>query len=269
MNSILSPFLYSIYINQLPNLLRDHPLPHLTEKDPIDFALSVNCLLYADYVVLIASSAQLPGIPIRPGGYLHTQELIQGNINKALKTMNEMAMVGVDPAVFDRLLSVRFYTQIVCPQLEYSLAFMSTSNLWGGSRFSTQAMLHLVNQPSMKNRVHILQAKLILRTLNLPDDILLSRLLPYIRASASHSHWYKLISSPLWRVCCNQDIEHLNRQTFRIICRKYLENLFNQDCQRARTKLLSACRSQSTIDHILWLPMASIERSRVVRWRLG
>ncbi|KAG1047020.1 hypothetical protein G6F43_010511 [Rhizopus delemar] len=36
--------------------------------------------------------------------------------------MNEMAMIGVNPAGFDRLLSVRFYTQIVRPQLEYGLA---------------------------------------------------------------------------------------------------------------------------------------------------
>ncbi|KAG1614598.1 hypothetical protein G6F46_006833 [Rhizopus delemar] len=319
--SILSSFLYSIYINQLPNLLRDHPLPHEAEKDPVDFALSVNCLLYGDDVVLIASSAQLPailqkceehsyqlgcclnlakctilalpedtqsytlyntilpkqnsfpylGIPICPGGYLHTQELIQGNVNKALKIMNEMAMIGVNPAGFDRLLSVRFYTQIVRPQLEYGLAIsMCLRRIFGGSsRSLTQVMLHLVNQPSMKSRVHILQAKFILRSLNLPDDTLFSRLLPYLRTSASHSHWYKLTSSPLWRVCCNQDIEHLNRRTFRIICRKYLEDLFHQNCQRTRTKLLSACRSQSTIDPILWLSMTSIERSRVVRWRLG
>ncbi|KAG1503089.1 hypothetical protein G6F46_000715 [Rhizopus delemar] len=151
-----------------------------------------------------------------PGGYLHTQELIQGNVNKALKTMNAMAMIGVNPAGFDRLLSVRFYTQIVRPQLEYGLAISmvkyrefqtieSCQNqclrriFGGGSRSSTQVMLHLVNQPSMKNRVHILQAKFILRSLNLPDDTLFSRLLPYLRTSASHSHWYKLTSSPLWR----------------------------------------------------------------------
>ncbi|KAG1180848.1 hypothetical protein G6F36_010293 [Rhizopus arrhizus] len=327
---------YRLKSSLLPNLLRDHPLPHEAEKDPVDFALSVNCLLYADDVVLIASSAQLPailqkceehsyqlgcclnlakctilalpedtqsytlyntilpkqnsfpylGIPICPGGYLHTQELIQGNVNKALKIMNEMAMIGVNPAGFDRLLSVRFYTQIVRPQLEYGLAISmvkyrefqtieSCQNqclrriFGGGSRSSTQVMLHLVNQPSMKNRVHILQAKFILRSLNLPDDTLFSRLLPYLRTSASHSHWYKLTSSPLWRVCCNQDIEYLNCQTFRIICRKYLEDLFNQNHQRAHSKLLSACRSQSTIDPILWLPMTSIECSRVVRWRLG
>ncbi|KAG1046605.1 hypothetical protein G6F43_010916 [Rhizopus delemar] len=311
--SILSPFLYSIYTNQLPSLLHDHPLPHEAEKDPMDFALSVNYLLYADDVVLVASSAQLPailqkceehsyqvgyrwnpakcmilappedtqsytlhdiilpkqnsfpylGIPIHSGGYLHTQKLIQGNINKALKTMNKMAMIGVNPACFDRLLFVRFYTQIVRPQFEYGFAISMVKYrefqtieccqnqclrriLGGGSRSSTQVMLHLVNQPSMKNRVHILQAKFILRSLNLPDDTLFSWLLPYLRTSASHSHWYKLTSSPLWRVYCNQDIEHLNRQTFRIICQKYLEDLFHQNCQRTRTKLL-----------------------RVVRWRLG
>ncbi|KAG1442083.1 hypothetical protein G6F46_013155 [Rhizopus delemar] len=164
-------------------------------------------LSYTLYDTIFPKQNPFPylGIPIRLGGYLHTQELIQGNINKALKTMNEMAMIGVNPAVFDRLLFVRFYTQIMCPQLEYGLAISmvkyrefqtieSCQNqclhriFWGGSRSSTQVMLHLVNQPSMKNRVHILQAKFILRSLNLPDDTLFSRLLPYLRTSASHSH---------------------------------------------------------------------------------
>ncbi|KAG1584330.1 hypothetical protein G6F47_011765 [Rhizopus delemar] len=79
---------------------------------------------YTLYNTILPKQNSFPylGIPIRPGGYLHTQELIQGNVNKALKTMDEMAMIGVNPADFDRLLSVRFSTQIVRPQFEYGLA---------------------------------------------------------------------------------------------------------------------------------------------------
>ncbi|KAG1000950.1 hypothetical protein G6F63_013806 [Rhizopus arrhizus] len=142
------------------------------------FASSINCLLYADDVVLIVSPSRLQtllqqceehsyqlgyrwnplkraivapaedtqsyslyntaiprqdsfpylGIPIRPGGYINTSELIQGNTNKALKTMNQMTAIDVNSTGFDRLLSAHFYCQIVHPQLEYNLAI--SANLW-------------------------------------------------------------------------------------------------------------------------------------------
>lgn len=130
-------------------------------------------------------------------------------------------------------------------------------------------MLHLVNQPIMKHRVHILQAKFLLRTLVLPDDTLLSRLFPYLRTSASHSQWYKLTSSPVWRKCSNQDIEQINRQQFKTICRDYLQDSYNNNCAGLNSKLLSSCRPAQVIDPILWLPMTHIERSRLIRWRLG
>ncbi|KAG1452056.1 hypothetical protein G6F46_009312 [Rhizopus delemar] len=72
-----------------------------------------------------------------------------------------MAMIGVNPAGFDRLLSVRFYMQIMLPQLEYGLAISmvkfhefqkieSCQNqclrqiFRGSSRSSTQVMHRLV-----------------------------------------------------------------------------------------------------------------------------
>ncbi|CEG74980.1 hypothetical protein RMATCC62417_10098 [Rhizopus microsporus] len=56
--SILSPFLYSIYINELPRLLCPQPLT--TDISPTELALRMNCLLYADDVVLIAAKADMP-----------------------------------------------------------------------------------------------------------------------------------------------------------------------------------------------------------------
>lgn len=50
--SIFSPFLYSIYINELPKLVRPQPLPQ--DISTIQLAPLINCLLYADDVVLIA-----------------------------------------------------------------------------------------------------------------------------------------------------------------------------------------------------------------------
>ncbi|KAG1171903.1 hypothetical protein G6F36_011679 [Rhizopus arrhizus] len=173
--SILSPFLYSSYINQLPALLRTQPIEDVPSTDTRRFAQHINCLLYADDVVLIAAPQDIAillqqcedhshrlgyrwnllkcailapssdtqayslycttiprqgifsylGILINPGGYLNTAQLIQGNVNKALQTMNQMTTIGVNNKGFDRLLSVRFYTQIVRSQLEYGLAISS------------------------------------------------------------------------------------------------------------------------------------------------
>ncbi|KAG1482540.1 hypothetical protein G6F46_013994 [Rhizopus delemar] len=110
------------------------------------------------------------------------------------------------------------YTQIVHSQLEYGLAIsaVSSSNITkletcqtqcirrifgGGSRSSTKVMLHLTNQPTMKERVHRLQAKFLFRSINAPEDTLLSQFLEYLRTSASLSQWYKLSKAPLF---CSQ-----------------------------------------------------------------
>ncbi|KAG1303212.1 hypothetical protein G6F64_010268 [Rhizopus arrhizus] len=156
--SILSPSLYSIYINQLPAFLCTQPIEEVPSTDTRRFAQSINCLLYADDVVLIAAPQDLAillqqcedhshrlgyrwnplkcailapssdtqayslygttiprqgifsylGIPINPGGYLNTAQLIQDNVNKALQTMNQMTTIGVNNKGFDRLLSVVF-----------------------------------------------------------------------------------------------------------------------------------------------------------------
>ncbi|KAG1274671.1 hypothetical protein G6F64_015073 [Rhizopus arrhizus] len=41
----------------------------------------------------------------------------------------------------------------------------------------------------MKERVQKLQAKFLLRSVDAPDDTLLSQYLPYLRTSASRSQW--------------------------------------------------------------------------------
>ncbi|CEG68973.1 hypothetical protein RMATCC62417_05127 [Rhizopus microsporus] len=55
--SILSPYLYSVYINQLPAQLRPQALP--SSSSPLEMMPSLNCLLYADDVVLIAERSNM------------------------------------------------------------------------------------------------------------------------------------------------------------------------------------------------------------------
>ncbi|KAG0986586.1 hypothetical protein G6F28_010218 [Rhizopus arrhizus] len=226
--SILSPFLYSIYINQLPSLLRHQPLDESPSQDICRLTESLNCLLYADDVVLIANPTELEvllqkceehsqrlgyrwnplkcailapptdsrryflydtllprqasfsylGIPISPGGFLNTNDLVQNNINKALQTMNQMSDLGVNPKGFDRLLSVRFHTQIYTAML---------------------------------------------------DD------------GTYDSH------------------------AFAGICKQYLEDNLDDRRNSINSVLLSSCRLTLGVDPILWLSMSNTERSRIVR----
>ena len=69
--SVLSPYLYSLYINSLPSLLRDVEADYITTNqldDPFSFPApqlfinkqQINCLLYADDVALISTPTTMP-----------------------------------------------------------------------------------------------------------------------------------------------------------------------------------------------------------------
>ncbi|KAG0905391.1 hypothetical protein G6F33_012202 [Rhizopus arrhizus] len=126
-----------------------------------------------------------------------------------LLTMNQFAAIGLNSKGFPPLLACRFYSQMVRAQLDYGLAISPLTTklihqldtfqnqcirriFSGHSRSSVQVMLHLVNLPSMRTRVAVLQAQYLFRSTHLPDDTLLAHLLPYIQSSTSRSHWYKL-----------------------------------------------------------------------------
>jgi hypothetical protein len=143
------------------------------------------------------------GAPFKPEGYLDPDELSRRNSSKAVATMSVLMSIGVNPAGFSRLLSTRFYAHIVRSQLEYGLTinrFTSTQlkaledvqdtcirKIYGARGMSsTQVVLHLAKLPLMKERVHILQAQFLFRSLHLPSDALLCRLLPHIRYTRWH-----------------------------------------------------------------------------------
>ncbi|KAG1548195.1 hypothetical protein G6F49_009974 [Rhizopus delemar] len=330
--SILSPMLYSIYINDLPKRLR---LKQPSEDtSPVELAPLINCLLYADDVVLISERAQMPkllkicedysfslgfhwnpskcvvlsdmnddlsyelygqtllkqhsfsylGVPFKPGGYLNPQELIEHNVCKAFAMMNVLTSVGVNPNGFDRLLSTRFYAQIVRARLEYGLAINRLTasqikvledaqndclrRIYGASkRASTKVMRHLSRLPTMKERLNILQAQFLFRSFTLPEDALLTKLMPHIQ-NDRHQQWYKLSKSSLWKIM-PPPVEELSLKAFKAIKKQFLQQSLDYQKQCKNSKLLSCCRPTVSLDPILWLPMTRKERSRCIRWRLG
>ncbi|ORE02478.1 hypothetical protein BCV72DRAFT_317778 [Rhizopus microsporus var. microsporus] len=268
---------------------------------------SLNCLLYADDVALIAERSNivdllrikwnpskcvildsstdpitytlydqsLPreatfaylGVPFKPGEHLDPEELIQRNTRKALATMNMLSSAGVNPSGFSKLLCTKFYAHIVRPQLEYGLAInrftvsqlhaleevqnSCIKKIYGvQGKAPTKVMLHMSKLPFMSERVSILQAQFIFRSLYLPEDALLACLLPYI-CNTRRSQWYALSRTALWKTVLSNTEEH-DARSLKAAKRRFLQqNLeIRQRCRNS--KLLSSC-----------------QRSRCIRWRLG
>ncbi|KAG1473597.1 hypothetical protein G6F56_000868 [Rhizopus delemar] len=335
---ILSPFLYSIYINRLPSILRQPLLLDNSFSGDIvsDLTPTINCLLCADDVVLIANPENLTallhqceahgysvgyrwnplkcvivapnsdaktyqlygttlpkessfsylGIHIKPGGLIGYPAMIQHNTNKASLTMNQLAAIDLSSKGFPPLLACHFYSQMIRAQLDYGLAISPLTikfihqldtfqnqcirRIFGGhSKSSAQIMLHLVNLPSMRTRVAVLQAQYLFRSINLPDDTLLVHLLPYVQTSTSRSHWYKLANTPMWKSLCGLILDTLDKKKFLSLRTKFLADQFQNLYNNSNSILLSSTRPTILVDPILWLPMTCSERSRVLRWRLG
>ncbi|KAG1449780.1 hypothetical protein G6F46_010860 [Rhizopus delemar] len=158
--SILSPFLYSIYINTLPVALRDVRLPvsarYYSSTPQREFGgLWINCLLYADDVVLIAAPEVMPkllmraeehsrslgyrwnpakspipkepsfsylGVPFSPQGKISTDLLIRRNTASAVSAMRTTLLpIGIRSASFSRLTASRLYSTFIRPKFEYGL----------------------------------------------------------------------------------------------------------------------------------------------------
>jgi len=140
--------------------------------------------------------------------------------------------------------------------------------IYGASgKTSIKVMLHLAKLPTVKERITILQAQFLFRSLSLPEDTLLYLLMPHIQHTRGHQ-WYRLSKTALWRLM-PPTIADLDVRGFRAIKKKFLHSNLEKQIQGKNSKLLSSCRPTITLDPILWLPMTHEERSRCLRWRLG
>lgn len=133
---------------------------------------------------------------------------------------------------------------------------------------STVVMAHLANLASMTERITILQAKFLVRTYNLPDDALLTAIIPLIQRARNGS-WYKLKTNNLiWRQLPLPRSETTTLELNSAI-RSYRRDIYKHRCRRRYSKLINQCRKSLGIDPILKLPMSRLERSLCIRWRLG
>lgn len=105
------------------------------------------------------------------------------------------------------------------------------------------------------------------RTIGLPEDTLITKLLPSI-TSTTYSKWHPLSKSNLWQTFEELD-QPLSMSELKKAKREFVQQSFDHRRTMIKTKFLSLCRPKVAVDPILWLPMTREERSRCVRWRLG
>ncbi|KAG0783374.1 hypothetical protein G6F22_008709 [Rhizopus arrhizus] len=141
---------------------------------------------------------------------------------------------------------------------------------WKDAVVANQGYAALGQSTHLKERVHLLQAKFLLRSVYSPDDTLY-KFLSYVRPAASRSQWYKLSKTPVWQRYSSSidDDDDLDPRLFVAVCKEYLDDNLDERRNGHNSVLLFACRPTLGIDPILWLPMSYAERSRSVRWRLG
>ncbi|PHZ12372.1 uncharacterized protein RHIMIDRAFT_238182 [Rhizopus microsporus ATCC 52813] len=120
----------------------------------------------------------------------------------------------------------------------------------------------------MKDRISILQAQFLFRTSFLPDDALLTKLLPYIQ-SQRISKWPQLSKSSLWTSFSNEYLEIMSYSNFIRKRRQLLIDNHRSKLQEKHSKRLSHCHNDLIVGPILRIPMTRSERPRCVRWRLG
>ncbi|CAO3640417.1 unnamed protein product [Mucor hiemalis] len=67
------------------------------------------------------------GFPIKLGGIIDCEKLVQNNINKASTIMSQLAVMEVNAEGFPPVLASKFYRQIVRTQFDYGLAISPLS----------------------------------------------------------------------------------------------------------------------------------------------
>ena len=217
------------------------------------------------------------GLPFLKAG-LSTDALLRRRTSGTLLAMATLQAIGARPSGFSALLSSRLYRQFIRPKFEYGLAIsrLTAPNskaleqlqdrclrmITGGHRTSSMTVFrHLCDLPSMKDRALTLGMKFCTRLEYLPDDCLLILLLPilspYGRLSfLKKNPLYVSLPSPTPLQLKPFVLEHRHKQL-----------QIHRTHQKKR--LLKGCRPTIGIDPIMYLPATRLERSRLIRWRMG
>ncbi|OAD81228.1 hypothetical protein PHYBLDRAFT_161851 [Phycomyces blakesleeanus NRRL 1555(-)] len=196
--------------------------------------------------------------------------------------MATLNVVGACRSGFSLLLSSCLYKTFIRPKFEYGLAILPLKRtdtiqlekiqdkclrmIVGGHRtLSTTVLKHICHLPSMSFRADVLITKFCICTHYLPSGCLLSLLHHHHSQSSSLvtlRHNTLLQSIPIdLNVHSGKALKH-HFETFRQFKTDQLQLSSNQ-------VLFLACHPLLEVDPILFLSATRVERSRLVRWKMG
>ncbi|KAG1535107.1 hypothetical protein G6F46_010932 [Rhizopus delemar] len=273
--SVLSPYLYSVYINSLPNFLRPAPLVDTDFNDPIIVALKLNCLLYVDDVVLITDAGSMQSL---------LSKCEEHSLSLGYR-WNPKKCVVVDP---NSTRQKYYLYNSELPNEDY-FPYLGVP-IKSGDIVDKSALL----QQSINKALGMMRQLITLGVNKNGRDYLLSTRF-YAQIVRPQLEYGLAITTFNLREI--QSLENCQNQCIRQIFGgrlftstknhnvsrdgpNYPNNLYghhsamniSKPCfilQEKHAKLLSHCRNDLIVDPILRIPMTRSERSRCVRWRLG
>ncbi|KAI8967557.1 hypothetical protein BDF20DRAFT_982579 [Mycotypha africana] len=106
-------------------------------------------------------------------------------------------------------------------------------------------MLHLLKFPTMRERLHILQAKFLLRPQSLPANALPKCLLPYVTQATSKSLWSQLSqSNTIWR----RHSPFRDRKALQQAIKAYRQENLDAIRSAPNSKLVRQCHPNISLD---------------------
>lgn len=242
-----------------------------------------------DQEIAKSTSCTYLGIIFNSKG-IDDKQMILHNATKGSQAMKILQSIGVNDAGLEKFLSLRFYKSFIRPIFEYGLSLITTTKknikllenaqdnairiIFNGHKTSsTQAIRHMNKMPTIEERMVILQAKNINRSYHLPIDSLLNNMIHQILTT--RNTYFKKIqkNNIIWQSLPLPPANSRVLPTF--ITSKMLEEAIfkylkkNMIKKQSEQFYVGMCRTSITIDPIMYLPMHNVERSRLIRWRMG
>ncbi|CDS14377.1 hypothetical protein LRAMOSA06546 [Lichtheimia ramosa] len=227
------------------------------------------------------------GVPFGSEGISHEQ-LIHDRINKATGAMTLLRHLGLHRYGMGLWAALRAYRTFVRPSLEYGLAIVAlraplvhklqhaqnscvklAMNVPSDRRLPTIAQQVLADLPSMRLRMRILQLKFVLRAVELPTTTMLRSIsLNWLEKQRTEPVWREIArNNPLWKAW--RELLKNNPQT-RHPVRKVIKQARDKELVNRREKFSSVnkLRHIRCVDPILYLPVSSRDRHRLIHWRM-
>ncbi|ORY89517.1 hypothetical protein BCR43DRAFT_417458, partial [Syncephalastrum racemosum] len=229
------------------------------------------------------------GLPFTCHG-LDEKRLLNERVTKATGVMAILRSLGIHQYGMGLWAALRAYRTFVRPVLEYGLALFPwqhqhrtlmnkaqqgcvkmTLNQSSARRLPTIVPLVLADLPSMSLRSRILQLKFTTRAHALPVSTLLRNvLLSFVRNGALAAPWRLLTKRNYLWVEYAEILELPAADRPRHPLHHVIANHRHEELLQRRTRFSSVMRMRPRrlIDPVLYLPVSSRDRHRLVKWRM-